>query len=193
MFLFGHTGFAAAPAAALIRHRSSRHGREARAGDLRWLLAGSIFPDLVDKTIGQLLFKRHYENGRIYCHTVLFSSLLAIQGCRRFKQTGDDKALLLALGVISHIALDKIWTDPETAFWPLLGHFLKDSSLMTLLEQISYVLKDRFFWTNEITGAVLLLLSLRWLGIRNSADLKKFLFSGRSPALSQQLLANYNG
>ena len=182
MFLLGHTGFVAAPATALIKHRPNR------TDDLRWLMAGTLLPDLVDKIIGQLLLKPRYENGRIYGHTVMFSSLLMVQGFKRLKKTGDRKALLLAAGVISHIALDNIWTtDPETAFWPLLGHFLKDPSLMSLREQVTHVLKDPFFWESEIAGGILLVLSLHSLGIRNGRDLARFILRGERPALSQPL------
>lgn len=160
MFLFGHMGLAAAPAAPFLK---SRKEREAAAGDMRWLLAGTLVPDAVDKSIGQLLFKSHYENGRIYCHTMLFASACLVLGGRRLAGRGDDRLFFLSLGVWSHLLLDKIWAEPQTAFWPALGHFLKEPSPLGILEQLLVVLKDPFFWLGEGLGLVLLLRSLRRL------------------------------
>jgi inner membrane protein len=186
MFLFGHLGFASAPATpSLDKGRMTRE-------DLRWLLAGSLLPDLVDKTIGQFLFKPRYENGRIYCHTVLLASLLAAYGSTRRRERGDGKYYYLSLGVISHLILDKIWMDPETAFWPLLGHFLREPTSMGLFEQLLTVMKDPFFWLSEAGGALLLLRSLHSLGFKDAQGLLRFVLSGKTPSLSPAGDPNYN-
>lgn len=190
MFLFGHLGFAAAPYAAALGHRLEVEESKTKARGLRWLLAGTILPDLVDKPIGQVLFKPYFENGRIYCHTILFASLVSIGGLRRLKHQEDERLLFLALGVASHLALDRIWIDPETALWPLLGPFKKDPSLRSMLEQIMLALKEPSFWLAEAGGATLLLLSLRSLGIENIRDLKHFLLSG-APSFPRVLGEGY--
>jgi inner membrane protein len=184
MFLFGHLGFAAAPGTLAVRRQ------KIAPQDLRWFLAGSILPDLVDKAVGQFIFKSRYENGRIYCHTILFTSLSVLYGGKRARERQDDRVLLLGLGAASHLALDEIWMEPETAFWPFLGPFLREPSSMSLLQQLLKVMKDPFFWLSETGGAVLLLGSLRGLGIRDTRALRDYILSGKVANLSQAIEAN---
>jgi inner membrane protein len=183
MFLLAHMGFTAAPGAFVARWWDENKGFKRGAPDLRWLLAGSILPDVVDKAVGQALFKPYFENGRIFCHTAVFTMLVFVVGVYRQRYKDDNRILLLALGMASHLVLDKIWLEPETAIWPALGPFIRYPSLQTLTRQIADALRDPFFWTSEIGGLALLIMSLRYLGVKRMADLKVFLLHGLSPSL----------
>jgi len=46
--------------------------------DTRVLLIGSLLPDIIDKPIGNYLFRDTVSNGRIVCHTLLFFILVTI-------------------------------------------------------------------------------------------------------------------
>ena len=183
MFLLAHLGFTAAPGAPVAMWWGENRAFAAKAPDLRWLLAGSVLPDVVDKTVGQMFFKPYFENGRIFCHAFIFALLMFIAGTYQIRRKGDSRILLLACGVASHLLFDKIWIEPATAFWPALGPFVRYPSLQTIMEQIAEALGDPFFWTSEIGGTLLLVLALRYLGVRKPADLKAFLRHGLSPSL----------
>jgi len=185
MFLLAHLGFTAAPGAVAARWWGESRGFAGKAPDLRWLLAGSMLPDVVDKTVGQVLFKPYFENGRIFCHTFIFALLMFVAGTYQVRRKGDSRIILLACGVAGHLVLDRIWIEPTTAFWPALGPFVRYPSLQTLMEQIAEALGDPIFWTTEIGGVLLLVLALRYLGIRKKDDLKAFLLHGLSPSLVQ--------
>jgi inner membrane protein len=185
MFLLAHMGFTAAPGVFVARWWGENRGFKSRVPDLRWLLAGSILPDIVDKTIGQMLFKPYFENGRIFCHTVIFTILMFVAGVYRQRYRDDNRILLLAFGMASHLMLDKIWLEAETAYWPALGPFVRNPSLQTLAQQISDALSDPFFWTSEIGGLAFLIMSLRYLGVKKPGDLRDFLLTGLSPSLVQ--------
>lgn len=183
MFLLAHLGFTAAPGAIVAKWWGENKGYKDSVPDLRWLLAGSILPDVLDKTVGQVFFKPYFENGRIYGHTVMFALLVLIAGVYGIKRKKDSRILLLAFGVVSHLLLDKIWMEPETVLWPALGPFVRNPSLQTLTEQISEALSDPYFWTSELGGVALLFLSLRYLGVKKPDDLKSFILRGLSPSL----------
>ena len=185
MFLVAHTGLATAPAALVARWWGERRGFAGPPPDLRWLIAGTVLPDLVDKTVGQVLFKPYFENGRIFGHTFVVALLVSVAGAYRWRRRGDSRVLLLACGMASHLVLDRMWTDPTTAFWPALGPFERHPSLQTILAQVIDALRDPFFWVDELGGAALLGLSLRWLGVRSRADLRSFVLAGRAPYLVQ--------
>lgn len=185
MFLVAHLGFTAAPGALIATWWGENRGFVSKAPDLRWLLAGAILPDLVDKVVGQILFKPYFENGRIFAHTLILTLLLFVAGTYQWKRRGDSRILLLAFGVASHLVLDRIWIEPTTAIWPSMGPFLRHPSTQTLLEQIQEYIRDPVFWFSELSGAALLVISLRYLGVRKLRDLRSFIGSGISPSLAQ--------
>ena len=183
MFVFGHLGLGAAPGTLAARWWGDTAGYDKGAPDLRWYLTGILLPDLVDKPIGQVFFKPYFENGRIYCHTLLFTSSMLAMGIRRWRRRDDNRFLLLALGVVSHLVFDAIWREPVTVMWPLLGPFERYPSLKGVLGQLAESLRDPSFWAEEMGGLLLLLLSLRSVGIQRPGDLKTFILHGLSPYL----------
>jgi membrane-bound metal-dependent hydrolase YbcI (DUF457 family) len=191
MFILAHLGFTAAPGALVAGWWGENRGFISRVPDMRWLLAGAVLPDIVDKVIGQVMFKPYFENGRIFTHTIILTLLVFVAGTYEWKRRGDSRILLLAFGLASHLILDRIWIEPNTALWPALGPFVRHPSLQTIFEQIREYLGDPAFWATELAGAALLVASLRYLGVKSLHDLRAFLVSGTSPALAQFALG-YN-
>ncbi|RJP30072.1 MAG: metal-dependent hydrolase [Actinobacteria bacterium] len=185
MFLLAHLGFTAAPGALVASWWGENRGFASKAPDMRWLLAGSVLPDVIDKAVGQVFLKPYFENGRIFAHTFVLTLLLVVAGSWEWRRRGDSRILLLALGVASHLVLDRIWIEPTTALWPSLGPFMRHPSIKTILDQIRDYLGDPAFWVTELAGAVFLVASLRYLGVKTLRDLKAFLVSGVSPSLAQ--------
>lgn len=185
MFLLAHLGFTAAPGALVAGWWGENRGFMTRVPDLRWLLAGAVLPDVIDKVIGQMLFKPYFQNGRIFSHTFIFTLLLFVAGTYEWKRRGDSRILLLAFGVASHLVLDRIWIEPTTAIWPALGPFARHPSIQSIFEQIRAYLGDPSFWATELAGAALLVASLRYLGVKSLCDLRAFIVSGSAPALAQ--------
>lgn len=183
MFLLAHMGFTAAPGAAAARWWGGRRGFADGAPDMRWLLAGSVLPDLVDKALGQVFLKSYFQNGRIFCHTGVFALAMFAAGVYRLRRKDDGRVLLMAWGVAGHLVLDLMWQEPVTFLWPALGPFARNPSMRSLIEQIAGYLGDPVFWATEAGGALTLLLALRLLGIESPAGLKAFLGRGLSPSL----------
>jgi membrane-bound metal-dependent hydrolase YbcI (DUF457 family) len=93
----------------------------------RWTLlaaaVGAIFPDLIDKPLGHLLLNSELDNGRIFCHTLLFLGICFLIAYLIFRRNGSWVGIAFALGVLSHQYLDLMFFTPVTWFWPLLGPF----------------------------------------------------------------------
>ena len=179
-----HMGFAAAPATQVVGWWHENRGFRSGTPDLRWLLAGAVLPDLVDKAVGQILFKTYFQNGRIFMHTFIVSLGIALVGVYRWRRAGDGRVLLLWAGVVSHLVLDRIWTEPTTAFWPALGPFMRHPSLQSLWGQILDYVRSPLFWVEEAAGGALLVTSLRFLGVRRWKYLEDFLRRGTVPELA---------
>jgi inner membrane protein len=89
--------------------------------DIRLLLFGSLLPDIIDKPVGQILFRGTFNNGRIFSHTLLFLIVIAAAGWIIYKKQRNTWMLALAAGTIMHLVLDSMWRIPQTLFWPLMG------------------------------------------------------------------------
>lgn len=113
--------------------------------DPRYLAIGALLPDLIDKTLGRVIFASELANGRIIGHTVLFSLFLTLIGAHLYTKNKDYRGLALASGSFLHILEDQMWAQPLTFFWPLLGlSFPKDSTEYTGLEYLVRMFEKSF-------------------------------------------------
>lgn len=92
-----------------------------RAIDYRMVIIGSMLPDIIDKPLGIYLLADEIGNGRIYGHTLLFLLLIVTAGILLYYFRGIPALLLISAGTFAHLALDQMWQNPRTLFWPILG------------------------------------------------------------------------
>ena len=168
MLLFGHPGItlgAATLLAGAVNHRdkkSSWFASLSRYLDIRWLLVGSLLPDIIDKPAGQYLFRDTFNNGRIFSHTLLFLIVITAVGWYLWKKHRHIWMLSLAAGTFTHLLLDEMWQTPATLFWPLLGFTFKATDLEGWAQNIFHALfSDPSVYVPEIIGLAVLL----WFGV----------------------------
>jgi inner membrane protein len=126
MLLFAHTGIAMgaamlAVAAVNRKEKTSWLAFLSKYADIRFLIVGSMLPDIIDKPMGQYFFRETFQNGRIFSHTLLFLILVTLIGVIVYRISSSVWGLSLAAGVMAHLLLDSMWTVPATLFWPLMG------------------------------------------------------------------------
>jgi membrane-bound metal-dependent hydrolase YbcI (DUF457 family) len=85
--------------------------------DYRFLLLGSILPDIIDKSLGIT----YLGNGRSFCHTLFFTVLMLVVGIWLYRIRKSPGLLCIALGCVAHVLLDAMWLNQRTFFWPLFG------------------------------------------------------------------------
>jgi len=89
--------------------------------DVRFLLVGSMLPDIIDKPVGIYLFWETFSNGRIFSHTLLFLVLVTVIGFIHKRYSGKMRGVALSIGTLLHLLLDQMWKEPKTLFWPICG------------------------------------------------------------------------
>jgi inner membrane protein len=89
--------------------------------DYRFILVGSMLPDIIDKPLGNFILRNTISNGRIFSHTLLFLLLILLGGLLVRYFYKKDYLLFLAFGVLMHLILDSMWNTPCTLFWPACG------------------------------------------------------------------------
>jgi inner membrane protein len=167
MLLFGHPGItlgAATLFAGVVNRRDKRpswFSSLSRYVDIRWLLVGSLLPDIIDKPVGQYFFRETFNNGRIFSHTLLFLILISAVGFYLLKKHRQAWMLALAAGTFTHLVLDEMWRTPATLFWPFLGFSFPAIELEGWARSIFTALfSDPHIYIPEIVGLAILL----WFG-----------------------------
>lgn len=166
MLLFAHTGITLG-AAALISRTLGNNKKSwiTSAGDyldVRLLMIGSLLPDIIDKPVGQLLFRETLSNGRIFSHTILFLVLITVAGLYLHQRHRKSWLLVLSFGTFTHLILDQMWRTPQTLFWPLFG-FAFDRINLTgwLLSIFNRLLTNPEVYVSELVGIAIIL----WFGL----------------------------
>lgn len=128
--------------------------------DYRVVMVGALLPDIIDKPIGDFLFRDYFGSGRIFCHTLLFLIILTTMGIYLYKSRRKLWLLLLAFGTFTHIVLDAMWLEPRTILWPIYGVTFPGEEYTTLSNWISemwHALKaDPVICAPEVIGAIIL-------------------------------------
>jgi len=106
--------------------------------DLRILIVGAMFPDIIDKPLGILGF----GNGRSITHTLLITFIVLFIGIILHKRIPMTAVLALAIGMASHLVLDEMWMTQRTFFWPLWGWTFPSEGTRGWLDN----------WLVELTG-----------------------------------------
>lgn len=89
------------------------------AVDVRFLMAGAVLPDLLDKPTGLFFF----GTGRVFGHTLVFFAVLltAVLLLTRRGKPSRRRWMALAIGIMFHLLLDGMWTLRDTLLWPFFG------------------------------------------------------------------------
>ena len=123
--------------------------------DYRFILLGSVLPDIVDGVLGLFLFDG--PAGRWAAHSILavvvvsVAIIVGLKGERRLSVFG------IGVGWLLHLVADGMWEAPETFFWPAFGGDFSDSpaepySWDVLLDPLSHL----GTWGGEVVGFAIL-------------------------------------
>ena len=96
--------------------------------DYRLILSGSLLPDILDKPLWLFAFSDIFPSGRGYGHTFIFNLVFFICGLILIRQ-GKSWLLVISLSGFIHLLLDRMWSNPVTLWWPLLGQFQRRETI----------------------------------------------------------------
>ena len=181
MFVFGHVGLTWG--GALLLTRLARRPRPAASPppetsiDLRLIILGSMLPDLIDKPVGVFVLGDEVSTGRAFAHSLAFVSAI---GGAALLCSGAPRRLLMPvlLGAAAHLVFDRMWMQPETLLWPLLGWRLERVDVSDWVEQmLEQLFSDPYTYVSEAAGAALVVILLAFM-IRRGG-LRDFILNGR--------------
>jgi len=137
--------------------RTSILSRFAERIDLRLLFVGSLLPDIVDKPLGQIIFRDVFSNGRILSHTLLFLTVVTLVGLWFYQRYAKNWLLVLAFGILTHLICDQMWWSPRTLLWPIYGFSFDRMDLTHWVFNLLYALQTNTqVYVPELVGLVIL-------------------------------------
>ena len=141
--------------------------------DARFVLLGSILPDVIDKPVGLFFFRDIFSNGRIFSHTLIFVVLLSLVGLALYRTKRKQWGIVVAFGVFIHLLLDQMWLNPQTLLWPIYGFTFERADLTNWAQNIlSSLLSHPAVYVPEIAGGAILFIFMVRL-IRNK-EVRRF-------------------
>lgn len=125
--------------------------------DLRWVVLGSLLPDLIDKPIGSVLFNDALGSHRLAAHAIGFPVVVLLVVLAATRRGRIRRAMVaVVIGALFHLVLDAAWADPEAFWWPLFGWTFPEQAGSALGPLLRRMLTDPLVWAGEATGAVYL-------------------------------------
>jgi hypothetical protein len=126
--------------------------------DVRFLLAGAVMPDVIDLTVGTLVFADTFGTGELWTHGLLVPSLVVVLVLVATRRGRRRRAwMAFAVGMFFHLVLDAMWTDTRVFLWPFAGVDLASGGSggywMSALER---AVSDPWRWVREAIGVAYL-------------------------------------
>lgn len=123
--------------------------------DYRYVLLGALLPDLVDAMLG--FSGVHLSGGRGPGHSLLMvvavgvTIVIGLSGARRLSVFG------IAVGWLTHLALDGMWEAPRIFLWPVFGlQPVAGVSETYSWDVLAHPLDHLWTWAGEVVGALVL-------------------------------------
>lgn len=184
MFALGHVGLTWGGAVLLVEvarrlpdRRDASWHRSRIDLDYRFVILGSLLPDLIDKPLGVYLFPETLGSGRAFGHSLLFLALLIV-GALVLRGNWRRALASTAFGCAAHLLLDRIWTEPETLVWPLLRRTASAEDVQGWAGQMLDLLAaDPLVYVPEAVGGVIV--AALTVGLLRLGGARELLRSGR--------------
>jgi membrane-bound metal-dependent hydrolase YbcI (DUF457 family) len=132
--------------------------------DIRILMIGALFPDIIDKPLEFVGF----GNGRSITHTLLVTVIVVLASLWLYFKSKKTWLMAIAFGMCTHLVLDQMWLTPHVLLWPSQGwafpHFADRIGLLQFRLWWSALTSNRTVITTECIGASILGLTALAIG-----------------------------
>lgn len=164
MFILGHIGITIGIIYLLAYYIYSRKKKEnpsasfAENIDFRVIIIAAMLPDIVDKIVGMIIFKEEISNGRLFTHSIVITGIFSIMLLVfvKIKSGHIIKSLFYISPVYIHLLLDRMWEEPATLLWPLLGTSFPRLDI-EISDYFTILLSDSYILVSEVLGFLIIL------------------------------------
>ena len=140
-----------------VNSRFNKFQNQMKLIDYRFLLLGSLLPDIIDKPLWLFTGSIFQWDGRGYSHTFLFSFVLLIAGLILALRGNKTQLLTVAAGSFFHLILDAMWQNPTALWWPFLGPILRGPTEGWFSGMWHSLLSNPYDYISETLGFIIIL------------------------------------
>lgn len=174
MIFFGHLGITTG----IVRICEKFTPKKDLDIDYRYILVGSVLPDIIDKPIGAFFLRNVFHNSRIFAHSLLFGIALLCIGAYRKSKCGKAGILFLGIGSLIHQLLDSMWLYPKISLWPFLGlKFPARPEGSWVADDFTRLVSDPKYYGPELFGFIII--AYYFIKLVRNNGIKEFLKTGR--------------
>ena len=150
--------------------------------DVRFLLLGAVFPDLVDLTLGTILFPDRFSTGELWFHSLLAASAYMAM-VLALTRRGRRRRAFMAFGIgwLFHLLLDGMWLEAEVFLWPFFGLQIPPGQAPFWPLAWERAMSDPWRWVLEAVGLAYLIWLWFATGLSRADRRESFLETGRLP------------
>jgi hypothetical protein len=164
MFILGHVGISIGLVLILIMYYSKYVGKQnsriniIKKIDFRIIAISAMFPDIVDKIVGMLIFGEEISNGRIFTHSFVILTIFSVSAFNysKIKFSGLFVPLIYIFPAYLHLLLDGLWKEPNTLLWPLMGTGFPRIGV-EFGDYFDILISNSYIYITEIIGAIILI------------------------------------
>ena len=150
--------------------------------DLRFLVAGAVFPDAVDLLIGTVLVP-DMGTGELVSHTLFAPTVFTVAVLLATRRGRLRRAwMAFAVGWFIHLLLDGMWASAEVFFWPFFGWGFPAGEAPFWPLAWERALSDPLRWVLELAGLAYLVVLWRRAGLSDPAARRRLISTGRIDA-----------
>jgi hypothetical protein len=125
--------------------------------DYRFVLIGSLLPDIIDKPMWFFTSNNFDWAGRGYAHTFLFNFLLLICGLLLVIRWNKTWLITIALCSFIHLVFDQMWLNTTTLWWPLQGPIPREATVGWLTSLAQGLISNPYVYISETVGFIVTL------------------------------------
>lgn len=128
-----------------------------RSIDYRFVLLGSLLPDIIDKPVWMFTNSNFQWNGRGYAHTLLLNFVLLVIGLILATRRNKTRLLTISLSSFIHLVFDQMWLNPTTLLWPLMGPIQRGPTIGWLASLWHGLISNPYIYISETMGFIITL------------------------------------
>jgi inner membrane protein len=124
----------------------------AKSLDYRFIVLGSLLPDIIDKPIWLFSGSNFQWDGRGYAHSFLFILVLFFAGLMQIIFSKRTWIIYIWAGCVFHLVLDQIWLNPTTIWWPVEGPIQRGITKGWFAALLHDLVSNPYVYAGEILG-----------------------------------------
>ena len=105
----------------VTQHQRNHRGYPRLRIDYRLVLLGTMLPDIIDKPLALLILPDDLYATRAFGHSAFFTGLLLLAAAVLFLRWRSPAMMVIALGSMGHLIMDRMWSVSEVLWWPYHG------------------------------------------------------------------------